>query len=146
MIPNAVLNAIQLAVAPIFMLAAVAAMIGTVATRLARIIDRARELEERLESATAKNLRAIHWELDRLKLRGRICNWSVGLLAVCGMLIGATVMLLFVGETYFPRIERVVPWTFLGAVGVFVLALLLFLTETLLATHALRFGRNVSPK
>ncbi len=146
MIPNAVLNAIQLAVAPIFMLAAVAAMIGTVATRLARIIDRARELEERLESATAKNPRAIHWELDRLKLRGRICNWSVGLLAVCGMLIGATVMLLFVGETYFPRIERVVPWTFLGAVGAFVLALLLFLTETLLATHALRFGRNVSPK
>lgn len=146
MIPNAVLNAIQLAVAPIFMLAAVAAMIGTVATRLARIIDRARELEERLESATAKNPDMIHWELDRLKLRGRICNWSVGLLAVCGMLIGATVMLLFVGETYFPRIERVVPWTFLGAVGAFVLALLLFLTETLLATHALRFGRNVSPK
>lgn len=146
MIPNAVLNAIQLAVAPIFMLAAVAAMIGTVATRLARIIDRARVLEERLESATARDLRAIHWELDRLKLRGRICNWSVGLLAVCGMLIGATVMLLFVGETYLPRIERVVPWTFLGAVGAFVLALLLFLTETLLATHALRFGRNAAPR
>lgn len=128
------------------MLAAVAAMIGTVATRLARIIDRARELEERLESATAKNPDAVYWELDRLKLRGRICNWSVGLLAVCGVLVGATVMVLFVGETYFPRTERIVPWTFLGAVGTFVLALLLFLTETLLATHALRFGRNLSRK
>ena len=128
------------------MLAAVAAMIGTVATRLARIIDRARELEERLESATAKNPDAVYWELDRLKLRGRICNWSVGLLAICGMLIGATVMVLFVGEIAFPRTERIVPWTFLGAVGAFVLALLLFLTETLLATHALRFGNDLSRK
>lgn len=128
------------------MLAAVAAMIGTVATRLARIIDRARDLEERLETTTASDPDAIYWELDRLKVRGRICNGSVGLLVVCGMLIGATVMVLFVGETYLPRIERIVPWTFLGAVSAFVLALLLFLTGTLLATHALRFGGNLSRK
>jgi hypothetical protein len=141
-----ILNAIQLAVAPIFMLAAVAAMIGTVATRLARIIDRARELEERLEANTVVKVDAAHWELDRLKVRGRICNWSVGLLAVCAMLVGATVMALFVGETTLPRMERVVPWTFLGAVGLFVLALIFFLVETLLATHALRFGRNLTRK
>ena len=79
-----------------------------------------------------------------MKLRGRICNWSVGLLAVCGMLVGATVMVLFVGETSLPHTELIVPWTFLGAVGAFVLALLLFLTETLLATHALRFGKDLS--
>jgi predicted ABC-type sugar transport system permease subunit len=36
-----------------------------------------------------------------------------------------------------------VPWTFLGAVALFVLALLFFLAETLLATHVLRFGRNL---
>ena len=141
-----ILNAIQLAVAPIFMLAAVAAMIGTVATRLARIIDRARELEERMESSTVMNVDAAHWELDRLKLRGRICNWSVGLLAICAMLVGATVMALFVGETTLPRMERVVPWTFLGAVGIFVVALIFFLVETLLATHTLRFGRSLTRK
>lgn len=141
-----ILNAIQLAVAPIFMLAAVAAMIGTVATRLARIIDRARELEERMEANTVMNVEAAHWELDRLKLRGRICNWSVGMLAICAMLVGATVMALFVGETTLPRMERVVPWTFLGAVGLFVIALIFFLVETLLATHTLRFGRNLTRK
>lgn len=142
----AVLSAIQLAVAPVFLLTAVAAMIGTVAMRLARIIDRARELEERLETGTATNAKAAHWELERLKLRGRVCNWSVGLLAVCGMLVGVTVMLLFIGETTLPRSESLVPWTFLGAVGLFVIALLLFLAETLLATHVLRFGRNLPRK
>jgi Protein of unknown function (DUF2721) len=146
MTSNAVLNAIQLAVAPVFMLTAIAAMIGTVATRLARIIDRARVLEERLESGTQINEAAAHWELKRLKLRGRICNWSVGMLGICGMLIAATVMVLFLGETVSPRSERLVPWTFLGALGIFVIALLFFLLETFLATHALRFGRNLTRK
>ncbi len=140
MSPDSVLHAIQLAVAPVFMLAAVAAMIGTVATRLARIIDRARQLEERLELGTARRPEEAVRELRRLKLRGRICNWSVALLAICGTLIGATVMALFVGAFSMPHAELIVPWTFLGAVGIFVAALLLFLAETLLATHALRFG------
>jgi hypothetical protein len=48
--PGFVLHAIQLAVAPFLMLAAMAAMTGTVAMRLARIGDRARELEQRFES------------------------------------------------------------------------------------------------
>src|SRR5688500_9093855 len=132
MTSNAVLNAIQSAVAPVFMLTAIAAMIGTVAMRLARIVDRARELEERLMAGTQLNPDAAYWELDRLKLRGRICNWSVGLLGVCGMLIAATVMVLFLGETVSPRSERLVPWTFLSALGIFVIALLLFLLETFL--------------
>jgi hypothetical protein len=143
MTSNAVLNAIQSAVAPVFMLTAIAAMIGTVAMRLARIVDRARELEERLELGTLLNADAAYWELDRLKLRGRICNWSVGLLGVCGMLIAATVMVLFLGETISPRSERLVPWTFLSALGIFVIALLLFLLETFLAIHVLRFGKNL---
>lgn len=69
------------------------------------------------------------WELDRLKLRGRICNASIGFLTVTGVLIGATVMVMFLGEIVLPKSERIVPWTFLGAVGSFVLAL--------------RFGRDL---
>ncbi len=146
MTSNAILSAIQSAVAPVFMLTAIAAMIGTVATRLARIIDRARVLEERLESSAPINVKAASWELKRLKLRGRICNWSIGMLGICGMLIAATVMVLFMGETVSPRSERLVPWTFLSALALFVAALLFFLLETFLATHTLRFGRNLTRK
>jgi hypothetical protein len=146
MTSSAVLNAIQLAVAPVFMLTAIAAMIGTVATRLARIIDRARVLEERLDAGMSIDTDAVYWELNRLKLRGRICNWSVGLLAICGMLIAATVMVLFLGETIFVRVEQLVPWTFLGALGIFVIALVFFLLETFLATHTLRFGKHPARK
>lgn len=142
----AVLQAIQLAVAPVFVLTAVAGMIATTATRLARIIDRARVLEERLEANVAKNPELAYRELGRLKVRGRICNCSIALLTVCGVLIGATVMALFLGETTLPMSERLVPWTFLGAVAAFVVALLLFLAETWLATHVLRFAKPVTSK
>jgi hypothetical protein len=140
---SAISHGIQLAVAPVFMLSAVAALITALANRLARIIDRARHIEERLADGAVKNEEAAYWELNRLRLRGRVVNWSVGLLAVCAVLIGGTVMTLFLGETSSPHTERLVPWSFLGGISCFVLALLCFLLETLLATHTLRFA--VSP-
>ncbi len=137
---GAVSHGIQLAVAPVFMLSAVAALIGALATRLSRIIDRARAIEDRLAEGGVPNEDAAYWELNRLRLRGRVVNWSVGLLVVCAMLIGATVMTLFLGETLAPLSERLVPWSFLGGITSFVLALMCFLAETLLATHTLRFA------
>lgn len=75
--PGSLTHGIQLAIAPVFLLTAVASLIGAVATRLARIIDRTRVLEERLEAQTIKNVEAAYLELDRLKLRGRLVNWAM---------------------------------------------------------------------
>jgi hypothetical protein len=143
---SAVSHGIQLAVAPVFMLTAVASLIGALATRLARIIDRARSLEDRLAAGAIVNEESAYWELERLRLRGRVVNWSVGLLVMCAMMIGGTVVTLFLGETLAPTTERLVPWTFLGGIVVFVLALICFLAETLLASHTLKFAKPPSPK
>jgi hypothetical protein len=43
---SAITHGIQLAIAPVFLLTAVSGMIGAVAGRLARIIDRARTVED----------------------------------------------------------------------------------------------------
>jgi hypothetical protein len=144
--PGAISHGIQLAVAPVFMLSAVAALIGALATRLSRIIDRARSLEDRLAEGKVANEAATYWELNRLQLRGRVVNWSVGLLVVCAMLIGTTVMTLFLGETLVLHSERLVPWSFLAGITSFVLALMCFLAETLLATHTLKFAEAPAKK
>ena len=138
---SAVSHGIQLAVAPVFLLSAVAALIGALATRLSRIIDRARSIEDRLVVGAIPNEDAAYWELNRLRLRGRVVNWSVGLLVTCAMLIGITVMTLFLGETTAPHSDRLVPWSFLSGITCFVLALMCFLAETLLATHTLKFAQ-----
>lgn len=139
---STVSHGIQLAVAPVFLLTAVAGMIGTVAGRLARIIDRARRLEDRIEAASPeKSMSAAYDELTRLRQRGFLTNISIALLTLCSLLIGLTIVALFIGETTELQSFRLATISFLSGVSCFMLALLCFLTETLLATRLLKFAR-----
>jgi hypothetical protein len=137
-----VTHGIQLAVAPVFLLTAVSGLIGAVAGRLSRIIDRGRILEEKLrlgdEPESAAQQQA---ELAALRRRGRLANSAIGLLTLCAFMIGLTIMVLFLGETTAFQVERLAIYAFLGGVSSFMAALGCFFAETLLATRVLRFGR-----
>ena len=139
--PGAVTHGIQLSLAPVFLLTAVAAMIGAVTGRLARIIDRARTLEERLDARPdTMPTAAVHTELADLRRRGWLVNVCVALLTFCALLIGLTIVTLFLGETTSMAFLRLPTDCYLAGVIYFLLALLCFLAETLLATRVLRFG------
>lgn len=141
---NTVSHGIQLAVAPVFLLTAVAGMIGTVAGRLARIIDRARILEERIDAAGSNDpMTPAFAELKQLRLRGTLVNTCIALLTFCALMIGLTIMALFLGETTEWQIFRMATILFLSGVTCFLLALLCFLAETLIATRILKFGRKL---
>lgn len=137
-----VTHGIQLAVAPVFLLTAVSGMIAAVAGRLARIIDRARFLENRLEAGTVEAQRAIriYGELRQLRRRGQLVNGCLALLTFCAIFIGTTIVLLFLGETSELPIFRIATVCFLSGVLCFLLALVCFLAETLLSTHLLKFA------
>jgi Protein of unknown function (DUF2721) len=135
-------HGIQLAIAPVFLLTAVSGMIAAVVGRLARIIDRARYLETRLEtgSVEAKKAEGMYAELRQLRRRGRLVNGCIALLTLCSMMIGVTIILLFLGETAELRSLKIASICFLAGVLSFLLALLCFLAETLQATHVLKFA------
>jgi hypothetical protein len=133
-------HSIQLAVAPVFLLTAVSGMIGAVAGRLARIIDYGRRLEERaLASGDAEFLASASTELTGLRLRGRLANGCIALLTTCAFLIGLTIILLFLGETGSFRVSAWAVAGFLLGIVFFLLALLCFLAETMMATQVLNF-------
>jgi len=138
-----VTHGIQLAVAPVFLLTAVSGMIGAVAGRLARIIDRARFLENRLETGDVEEARAnrMYGELQQLRRRGWLVNGCLALLTFCAILIGSTIILLFLGETSELPIFKIATVCFLAGVVCFLSALVCFLAETLLATHLLKFAQ-----
>lgn len=141
--PVTVSNGIQLAVAPVFLLTAVSGMIGVVANRLARVIDRARFLEERIKQPThSKEMDANYVELSQLRTRGLLANGAIALLTLCAFLIGLTIMVLFLGEAIdFKVLLRVSVGSFLAGVVCFLLALVCFMAETLIATRVLNFKR-----
>ena len=125
-------HGIQLAIAPVFLLTAVSGMIAAVVGRLARIIDRARFLETQLETGTVPAARAekMYAELRELRRRGRLVNGCIALLTLCSLMIGLTIILLFLGETAeLPSLK---------------IASVCFLAETLQATHVLKFAEGPS--
>ncbi len=144
---STVTHGIQLAVAPVFLLTAVSGIIGAVAGRLARIIDRARLLENRLEAGGVEESRALkmYAELRQLRHRGWLVNICIALLTFCAILIGTTIILLFLGETSELPTLRIATVCFLSGVICFLSALVCFLTETLLATRLLRFAQAPTP-
>ena len=136
---SAVAQGIQLAIAPVFLLNAVAAMIGAVAGRLARIIDRARQVEAWMEeSPEAPKMQRWKDDLRLLRRRSTLVNWCIALLILCAILIGSTIVFLFFGETLEVNFARTATVTFMVGVVFFLLALLCFFAETLLSAKILK--------
>lgn len=144
---STVSHGIQLAIAPVFLLTAVAGMISAVAGRLARIVDRARLLEDRLktERDDSEFVGQAYAELARLRTRGLLTNGAIGLLTLCAFLIGLTIIGLFLGETTAVQTNRAALIGFLAGVICFLLALACFMAETLMASRLLNFEQAAAP-
>ena len=138
---SAVSQGIQLAIAPVFLLNAVAAMIGAVAGRLARIVDRARQIEVWIEDLPdAPKMQRWQDELRLLRQRSTLVNWCIALLILCAIMIGSTIVLLFFGETLEVNFARASTIAFMAGVAIFLLALLCFFAETLLSAKILKLS------
>ncbi len=136
-----VVSFIQLAVAPVFLLTGVGAMLGVLTSRLARIIDRARRLEDRYESTASPRERAgLHQDLKRLSHRARLTSWSISFCTSCSLLVCLIIMTLFLESLLDVHFRGVVPLLFIAAMTALIMGLLLFLREIYLATAALRIG------
>jgi uncharacterized membrane protein YbhN (UPF0104 family) len=74
-----------------------------------------------------------------------MANGCIGLLTLCGFLIGVTIILLFLGETTNFRGHTWALGSFLSGVLSFLLALVLFFVETVMATRILNFHMLRAP-
>lgn len=140
-------EAIQLSVAPVFLLTGVAGMLNALGTRLARVIDRSRVLDERLahasERPTPRDEQYLK-ELISLDLRRRVINGATALMVICSVLIGLTVVELFYSTGIQGRlmVSRWVSVTFLSGFGCFIAACVLYLVEILLASRGVGLPRR----
>jgi hypothetical protein len=120
-------------------------MIGAVAGRLARIIDRARQVEAWMDdSPNAPKMQRWKDELRLLRQRSTLVNWCIALLILCAILIGSTIVFLFFGETLEVNFARTATVTFMVGVVFFLLALMCFFAETLLSAKILKIpNKNI---
>ena len=93
-----VARAIQLSLTPVFLLNGVGVLLAMLTTRLARIVDRARILEERLPTASEQGAHDIHAVLDTTRRRARLMNRAITLGTVAALLVALLVALMFAAE------------------------------------------------
>jgi hypothetical protein len=141
-----VAQVIQLAVAPVFLLAGVGATLNVLATRIGRIIDRARAMEAELVHASPERADDLHGRLKVLSKRASLINRAIALSVLSGLLVSLVVAALFVSSVL--RLELAVPIAvvFVAALLSLAAALVYFLREVLIATAALTFGGVRVPK
>jgi len=131
---------IQLAVAPVFLLAGVGATLNVLAMRLGRIIDRARVMEERLPQATQEMAEELQKRLRVLSRRATLINRAIALCVLCGLLVSLVVASLFVSSSLRIDLTTPIAVAFVIALLSLAAAMICFLREVLLATRMLTFG------
>src|SRR5688572_25472636 len=133
-------HAIQLAVAPVFLLTGLGALLGVMTSRLGRIIDRARLLEERWEARDEAGRVAITVELEILARRARLAGYAINLCTSAALLICIVIAALFIDVFTGTNLKWMVGALFVVAMIAVIGGLVSFLREVYLATHTLRIG------
>ena len=132
---------IQLAIAPVFLLTGVGTKLSVLTSRLARIIDRARVVEDLLQKTpdemTAANRLSLEYELNELYERSRLINRAITLSTSCGLLICLVIAMLFLGDATSLSLDKLIAALFVGGVLSLIGSFIYFMREILVATKTL---------
>ncbi|MCM8594313.1 DUF2721 domain-containing protein [Accumulibacter sp.] len=133
---SSVAQVIQLAVAPVFLLAGVGALLGVLANRLARVIDRFHVLERSLagEPDPAERAESLATILA-LSRRARWIHWAISLCTACDLLVCLVVVALFAGAELKVDLSSTIAGLFVAAMLALIAGLACFLREIALATR-----------
>jgi len=135
-----VAHAIQLSLAPVFLLNGVGVLLALLTSRLARIVDRARLMEQRLPVVAEEERAKLHEQLATSSRRCRLMNRAITLSTFAALLVAAIVALLF-ATAFLPfRLGSPIAVIFIVAMLSLVGSLWCFLIEIRISTLSLRFG------
>ncbi|MEZ5945999.1 MAG: DUF2721 domain-containing protein [Hyphomonas sp.] len=117
-IPEDIAHVIQIAIAPVFLLAGIGAFLSVMANRLARIVDRWRALRRNLATCDA-DARKLHIE-ELVGLDRRMVNTSraIALSTLAALLVCVVIILLFTGQLLHVPVTQAVSILFIAAMSV----------------------------
>lgn len=139
---TSVAHAIQLAVAPVFLLTGIGAVLAVLTNRLGRVIDRGRVLHGQLLTEVEPDETDIELQLSVLNRRARLINWAISLCTACALLICAVIAILFVGSFVPMNVAPPIALLFIAAMLALFMGLTAFLREIYLATATMRIGEH----
>ena len=134
---------IQLALAPVFMLVAIGNLLNLLTARLSRVVDRARVLQDKHTATEGLEHDLVVLEIRTIDQRISLIGWAMRLLVLGSLFIGTTVFVLFLEELLGGEVRLVAAATFITALSLLMVGLVLFLRETQVAAASLRIPRDL---
>jgi hypothetical protein len=134
---TSIAHVIQLAVAPVFLLTGVGAILSVLVNRLGRVVDRFRVLERAHPEVQPSALAALDAEMGILTRRARLIHWAIGFCTGCALLVCVVIATLFVGSIAGAGMPGAIALLFVAAMLSLVAGLLCFLREIALATGSI---------
>jgi CBS domain containing-hemolysin-like protein len=132
---------IQIALTPIFLISAIGVTLNVLTSRLARIVDRARAMEDILRRPDhAHEGRNLHAALDVLARRARYINAAITLITLSALFIALVVVMLFVNAFLRWELSAFIACMFILSMLALAAALTAFLIEVRIATNTLQIG------
>jgi hypothetical protein len=131
---------IQLSIAPVFLLTGVGTLLNVLSGRLARIIDRARALEQQLEAPDPNRTDVIVNELLVLERRGRLIYHAIKISTSSALLVCFLIAALFASSMLHYSTRLTVSGLFIAAMLASIVRLTLFLREVYFAIDTFEIG------
>src|SRR5688500_17663562 len=131
-------NAIQLALAPVFLLASIAGMLNVMSGRLSRIIDRGRALTEKPEVIAIYGPEELHNELTMLERRRHITSNAITMFTVAALLVCLVIVALFIEVMVDVPLNELIGLLFILSTLGLVIGLAYFLREVHLSSNTVR--------
>lgn len=135
---NDVTHLIQLAIAPVFLLNAVASIIGVLINRLSRAVDCTRVLDERLQQTDHPPAERYKRERKVLRHRMRLIYVALTCEVLCALFVGLLIAAGFVGAIADANFALGIAGLFVLAMIAFIGGLTVFLREIFLAVASTR--------
>jgi hypothetical protein len=141
---STVAHVIQLAVAPVFLLTGVGAILAVLINRLARVVDRFRALEHGLPGSESNEVAPTQTEMLILTRRARLIHWAISLCTICALFVCVVIATLFIGSMIGVDLSGTIALLFVAAMLALIAGLLSFLREISLATGSIHVSLSGS--
>jgi hypothetical protein len=135
---NDVGHAIQLALAPVFLLTGIAGLLNVMAGRLTRIVDRGRRVIENRDGMDPAARKDLDHELQNLEYRRHLASAAITACTLSALLVCTVIAALFIEVLLELRMQWLIGLLFTGATLALVIGLGYFLREVRTATRTVR--------
>src|SRR5262245_27401808 len=117
-------HTIELAIAPVFLIAGIGALLNVLTSRLGRVVDRSRTLEAQLDGGVSGEARdRVFAELQAVDRRMKRINMALTLATSAVLLICLVIMFLFTGELLSMNLSRIIAALFVATMAAMIGAL-----------------------